>query len=399
MGIAACWLLTEWLRSLGPFGYPWGLLAATQVAFLPLVQPAAWFGSFGLSALLAFVNALFFLSWRLRRARFAIAAVVALTVFSVTGWLDMKRIEQLARAAPQLTVAVVQGNFGKERWRRDVTFSELEAIVRTHLQMSQQAAQQGAKLIVWSETALPWSLRENGHWGYKADELQAFAERFQVALFVGAGEWQDGKSYNACFVFAPKGVRQGADVAHKRRLVPFGEYVPGRNLFPWLTRFIPHAPIETTPGDKVASILLRLNGKAVKPAVVVCFESLFPFHLRQLVNTIAANLLVIITNDSWFGPTLAPFHHARIAVLRAVETRRAIARGAGTGISLIIAPTGRVLQVANWDERRTLLATVPLLEVSTPYLLLGELPLVLLSVVVLLVALRCQPSREQKETK
>ncbi|MFN4179332.1 MAG: apolipoprotein N-acyltransferase, partial [Armatimonadota bacterium] len=386
LGASSAWLLTEWLRSLGLFGYPWALLASTQIAFLPVVQLVAWIGSFGLSGAIAFVNALFFEWWRQRRSRYLVSALGLISAICLLGWVEQKRVEGQMNSSPHLKVAVVQGNFGKERWRPDVTFEELEEILQTHLRLSEQAAKQGARLIVWSETALPWRLREEGRWGYGADEIQALANKHQVVLFVGAGEWREGRSYNACFVFAPKGVLKQDGVYHKIRLVPFGEYVPGRELFPWLDKILPHAPVQTTPGSRWT--IPTLNFKDVKlvvvPAVAICFESLFPFHIRKLVSrqslrTSPANLLVIITNDSWFGNTLAPYHHARAAILRAVEMRRSVARGAGTGISLIVLPNGKITQVAGWDERRILIASVPLVEKRSCYQVLGDLPFVILA--------------------
>ncbi len=399
LGVGLSWMLTEWLRSLGVFGYPWALLASTQVAFLPLIQLAAWIGSFGLSGTIAFVNALFFEWWRQRRSRYLVAAFGSLTAICLLGWLEQERVERRMQTSPRLKVAVVQGNFGKERWRPDVTFSELQEILRTHLRLSEQAARKGAKLIVWSETALPWRLREDGQWGYGAKEIQALADKHQVVLFVGAGEWSDGKSYNSCFVFAPqRTLRQpfawhspnpfGVEVYRKIRLVPFGEYIPGRQFFPLLEKILPHAPTQTEPGDRwtMPPLFLEDEGLVVIPAIAICFESLFPFHIRELVGrpftrTPPANLLVIVTNDSWFGNTLAPYHHARAAILRAVEMRRSVVRGAGTGISLIVLPNGKIVRVAGWNERRILIATVPIMGERSVYQVLGDLPFVALAVV------------------
>ncbi len=386
IGTSSAWLLTEWLRSLGVFGYPWALLASTQVAFLLIVQLVAWIGSFGLSGVIVFVNALFFEWWQQRRSRYLVSALGLISAICLLGWVEQRRMEGQMNSSPHLKVAVVQGNFGKERWRPDVTFEELEEILQTHLRLSEQAAKQGARLIVWSETALPWRLRENGRWGYGASEIQALADKHQVVLFVGAGEWLEGRSYNACFVFAPKGMLKQDRVYHKIRLVPFGEYVPGVEFFPWLDKILPHAPVQTTPGDRwtILPLSFKDTNLVIAPAVAICFESLFPFHMRKLVGRRSlrnspANLVVIITNDSWFGNTLAPYHHARAAILRAVEMRRSVVRGAGTGISLIILPNGKIIQVAGWNERRILIASVPLVEKRSGYQVLGDLPFVILA--------------------
>ncbi|MCX7966939.1 MAG: apolipoprotein N-acyltransferase, partial [Armatimonadetes bacterium] len=194
-------------------------------------------------------------------------------------------------------------------------------------------------------------------------------------------------SYNACFVFAPRETLRWSEVYHKIRLVPFGEYIPGTELFPWLEEILPHAPTQTTPGNRWAmpSLFFKDVNLVIRPAIAICFESLFPFHLRKLVGgtslqTFPANLVVIITNDSWFGNTLAPYHHARAAILRAVEMRRSVVRGAGTGISLIILPNGKIVRIAGWNERRTLTASVPLVSEKSCYQVLGDLPIVIFAI-------------------
>lgn len=385
IGVGGAWILTEWLRSIGTFGYPWALLASTQVSFLPIVQWVSFVGSFGLGGAIAFVNALFFEGLRWHDKRFLLSASFLLSLIILIGWVEIVRFESFSKKSPHLTVAAVQGNFGKERWRPDVTFAELEEILQTHLRLSEQTVKGGAKLIVWSETALPWRLREDGLWSYGANEILSFAKDYQVVLLVGAGEWLNRKSYNACFVFAPPKVLLGSEVYHKIRLVPFGEYIPGKRFFHWLDKILPHAPVETEPGKNWDMPLLHFReiNLKVKLAIAICFESLFPFHLRRLVASSLqapkANLVVIITNDSWFGNTLAPYHHARVAILRAIELRRSIVRSAGTGISMIISPTGRVLRTAGWGQRKFLIASVPIVDNLSVYQILGDLPFVFFS--------------------
>lgn len=397
--IGAAWLLSEWLRSLGTLGYPWALLSSTQVAFLPVAQSVAWVGSYGLGAIIVTVNALLFIGWERRQISYFIVGVTVFLVLTILGLLDLRRIQRAIVTAPKLPVAVVQGNFGMERWRPDVPFSELERILQTHLRLSEQAVQQGAKVIVWSETALPWALRTDGRWDYGSSELRDFAERHQVVLVVGAGEKKDDRSYNACFAFASITHRASrithnfVGVYHKMRLVPFGEYVPWQDFFPWLKKWLPHSPVETTPGRLASPLAFSLGSRSISVAVVICFESLFPFHLRQILKPVPrpsspVPLIVVITNDSWFGKTLAPYHHARASILRAIEARRSLVRCAGTGISLICLPTGKVIRLADWNERAVLTASVPLLTMPSPYHRIGDLPFVSIAAMFLFLAWR-----------
>lgn len=372
--IGGAWALTEWLRSVGTLGYPWALLASTQVAFLPLLQLVAWVGSYGLSGVIAMVNGLVAIAWLRRRWAEGLIALSLLTALSIFGWWDMHRVQQQMRHAPSLTVAAVQGNFGMERWRPDRPLSDLTPILRAHLRLSERAVRRGAQVIVWSETALPWALRVDGQWQWGTAALRAFVQRHKVALLVGAGERRQGRSYNAAFLLASVGGKATlCGVYRKVRLVPFGEYTPWRDRLPWLVRWLPPRPEETVPGDTIAPLRLPVP-RPLWLAVAICFESLFPFHARQLVAGQGPTLLVIITNDHWFGATLAPYHHARAAILRAVESRRAVARCAGTGISLLALPTGRVVQWAGWNRQAVLVARLPLMTLPSPYHRWGDAP-------------------------
>jgi apolipoprotein N-acyltransferase len=382
VALGGAWLLSEWLRSLGTLGYPWALLASTQVAFLPLLQLAAWVGSYGLGALLVTVNALLAMAWWQRRWAWALWAMGLLVTAIAFGWWDGWQMQKQIRQAPHLTVAVVQGNFGMSRWRPDADENRRRTILREHLRLSELAARRGAKVIVWSETALPWALRVDGRWQWGYSALQDFVRRRQVVLLVGAGEWRRGRSYNACFVFAPtQGGAEFVGVYRKARLVPFGEYTPWREQLPWLARWLPQRPDETSPGDLLTAVPISFP-RRFAAAIAICFESLFPFHVRQLLyspDRQTPSLLVIITNDDWFGDTLAPYHHARVALLRAVESRRAVARCAGTGISLLTLPTGRVLEWAGWQKRTALVASLPLMTKLSPYHRVGDLPFVVIA--------------------
>src|SRR5207253_246013 len=134
----------------------------------------------------------------------------------------------------------------------------------------------------------------------------------------------------------------------KKHLVPFGEYIPMKSpLFfaDSLTRQVG----DFKPG--IDFVVSPIGGHRI--ATAICYESIFPDLVRQFV-TRGAEMLVVITNDGWFGQSSAPYQHLRMGVVRAVENRRYEVRTANTGISAIIDPYGRIENPTSIGQRTVL---------------------------------------------
>ncbi|MCZ6555771.1 MAG: apolipoprotein N-acyltransferase, partial [Candidatus Dadabacteria bacterium] len=123
------------------------------------------------------------------------------------------------------------------------------------------------------------------------------------------------------------------------KLILFGEYLPFAKYIPAIKNISP-ASGDFTPGDKLD--LFEIKEKGARIAPIICYEDIIPSFSRQFVNK-GANLIVNITNDAWFGKTIAPYQHLFISIPRAVETRKYLLRSTNTGISAIIDPVGRVV--------------------------------------------------------
>jgi len=146
---------------------------------------------------------------------------------------------------------------------------------------------------------------------------------------------QDDNFFNSAYLLSPAGEIAGKyDKVH---LVPYGEYVPLRDVFPFIKK------LTAGMGDfgtGVGYYPLSMGDKKI--GVLICYEGILPFAARMYKKE-SADLLVNITNDAWFGATSAPFQHFSMAVFRAVETRLYLVRAANTGISGIIDPGGRII--------------------------------------------------------
>ncbi len=165
----------------------------------------------------------------------------------------------------------------------------------------------------------------------------------------------------------------------KMHLVPFGEYLPWGRLTSWARDLVPAAG-DFTPGCSAAPLAWH----RVRIGVLICFESIFPELAGKSVG-LGANCLAVITNDSWFGDTGAPWQHAQMAAFRAVETRRWVIRAANTGVSEIISPTGQVVAKSSLFRQDIITGSIRLREDRTIYQRFGDTPF-LLSVAVMIAA-------------
>ena len=248
-------------------------------------------------------------------------------------------------------VAVVQGNIPQdEKW--DAAF--VAKILDHYETLTRTAAATQPALIVWPETSVP------GYLGIDeaiTQRMTRLVRTVQRPLLVGSPvpTLTGGRvtMMNSAMLIDDAG--QFAGRYDKLHLVPFGEFVPFEQAVPWLRTILP--PIgEFSPGHEytvftlpVKSSEFRVASSNSQPAthnsqlrfsVLICFEDMFPEMARRFVRQ-GARLLLVITNDAWFGPTAAAYQHAQASAFRAVELRVPMARAANTGWSGCIDPTGR----------------------------------------------------------
>jgi apolipoprotein N-acyltransferase len=269
----------------------------------------------------------------------------------------------------KITAAVLQGNFSSaEKWTSDVDMLE------TYATLAKEAAAEGATLILWPETAIPYGLTGDT---YARTFLSRLAEDTRTTQVVGAFSYEVGETdervrRNSLFLFRPDGTVSG-DLYHKRHLVPFGEYVPMAWLVDTLLPALGSLEMlndgsRMTAGDDPALFEEdwgRLGG-------LICFDSIYPALARDSAAA-GAELLLISTNDSWFFDSRAVYQHNGQAILRAIENGRYVLRSANTGISSIITAKGEVIGDIPALTRGQLTAEVALVEGNTLYTQIGDL--------------------------
>ncbi len=335
VGVPALWVGLEYLRTFLLTGFPWNLLGYSQYQNLPVIQMASVTGVYGISFLLVLTNAGLALGYLLFRRgwRPAVVPVGGVSVLLLgTVFFGMGRMVSAEARRQEIRVSVVQGNIEQgAKW--DPGFQK--RTIDIYERLTREAGPE-AELIVWPETAVPFFLRERGPLSQRVLDLAAEVRSY---LLVGSPDRTHSPSpalYNSAFLISPRAkIVQKYDKIH---LVPFGEYIPLKSLLFFVEKMA--AGIGDFRAGQRFTVFEFPGGRF---GVLICFEAIFPNQVRRHVLA-GANFLVNITNDAWFGDSAAPYQHLSMAALRAVENGVYLVRAANTGISALIAPTGRILQ-------------------------------------------------------
>ena len=337
LGLAAAWVVIEWTRTWLLGGFPWLPLAASQWTMVSMLQIAAYTGAYGVSFVVVAVN-LGFAAYAHRLFRegatglnkrsqeFFLALFLVLACFSIHIQQTFNRV---AFAQPVARVAFVQPYIPQDvKW--DPAKGPGIRDVLTEYTLA--AAATRPDLILWPEAATPWAVRGD-------PEMKSFVEtlarRAGTPLLVGSIAIEKQATsveswFNGAFVVTPTGGLQ-ADYYAKRQLVPFGEFVPFRPVLGWITKFVPIGG-DFAPGLDSAPVLVPLRGEPAVLGPLICYEDIYPQLARRSVLA-TSSVLVVLTNNGWFGEGGAAYQHAAHAVLRAVENRRPVLRCGNGGWS------------------------------------------------------------------
>ncbi len=371
------WTATEFMRARLFTGFPWELLGHSQYPHLHFIQIADITGVYGVSFWLALINAALVLAltafrrqpWQTTPVSRKTLGSAGLAVVAVTGGLwayglgRITAIDQSAGQAVQKKIAVVQGNIDQDKkWNRDFQ----EATLVKYINLSLQASREKPGLIVWPETATPFFI---GHNRPLTTLLVKGIQQANTDCLIGAPtaiRLKERTAYhNSALLFDRRA--NFVDSYDKVHLVPFGEYVPFKAYLPFIGKMVAQVGdfIPGKAGKAVAWQDIRLG-------IQICYEVIFPGLSRAMVRN-GADILVNITNDAWFGKTGAPRQHFSMAVFRAVENRRPMARAANTGISGFIDPVGRISKASELNTAVTLSQALPVMSAATLYTAYGDL--------------------------
>jgi apolipoprotein N-acyltransferase len=370
--LPALWVLTEWLRGWLFTGFGWLAAGYSQTDSM-LMAYAPLLGIYGMSwAVLLLAGSIVSLAAGPTRAR--VAAAVTIGAVAAVGfaagrhaWTEPKERD--------LRVALVQGAVQQDlKWRPDL----LPGTKALYFGLTQQHAD--ADLIVWPEAAIPDLYERNAEF---LGDVRAWSQRSDSAVLLGIlRRPPEGAAATATFQNVLVALTDPPVTYVKRHLVPFGEYypVPGfvRN---WLKVLdLPYS--DGVPGARDQP---ALDAAGERIAVTICYEDVF--GAEQLHYLPDATLLVNVSNDAWFGDSIAPHQHLQIAQVRAAEAGRYLLRSTNTGVTAVIDPKGRVTATIPQFEAAVLTQTVRGYTGATPYARWGNYPVIAAALLILVVQL------------
>ncbi|VAX38073.1 Apolipoprotein N-acyltransferase / Copper homeostasis protein CutE [hydrothermal vent metagenome] len=323
--LPSLWVALEFARSYLLSGFDWVSLSHSQYKNLIFIQIADISGVFGISFLVVMVNV--FIKERFNHIPFTKWDVVPVCILLVVLGYGVFRLNGVQPSLSGMRVALVQANVPQHlKWNK-IAWA---GIIQKHLDLSEEAARENPDLIIWPETAFPGFIGEDDEY---FSALQYFVKRINIPILFGAVVKEEGRYYNGALLLSPDGMIK--QQYHKHHLVPFGEFIPFRTHFPFLSDIIPIADFSRGEGYTVFS------SDTKKFSTLICFEDTLGRLARGFVNN-GAQMLINITNDAWFEDTAAPWMHMQSAVFRTVENRRGLVRASNTGVSGFIDATGKI---------------------------------------------------------
>ncbi len=373
---AAMVIIERWMPMVFPYS-----LGLTQYRLLTVAQIAELGGPYVVTFLMVAVGATLAAAVAARRGgkpwpRKAIAATCSVLLATVVfGQQRLATVTDLRADAPTLRVGLVQGGEVQTGWRSSV--ADDAALLHRYQRLSAQLEQdcESLDLLLWPEKAYPLLLRHDAAHDCAPPSRRRIRRGFQSPLVFGVTsvDVETRAIYNsAAFLDADGRLQVFYD---KVRLIFFSEWLP-TFLEGWSTRK------RYQPGVRFEPLVLSVTGrddqaaKQVPISLFICFEAIFPAHVRELMSR-RPQLLVNLSDDSWFGDSLEPEQHLSHTVFRAIESRRDLVRATGSGISAFIAATGQIQQRAELEqpaaERRWLVdKAVRLLRQPSIYGVLGD---------------------------
>ncbi|MGI6716437.1 MAG: apolipoprotein N-acyltransferase [Eubacteriales bacterium] len=357
-GAGCVMVLFEWVISLGSFSLPWGVTAVGQYKFLPLLQNASLFGWL----FIAFIVNLFASSAALfaqkQDKKFILYPVLSIFVPLVVGTILL--IIPVKNKA-EIKAAALQGNvLSMEKWDEN----RLEDIINLYEDLAADASNHGAKLIVLPESAIPTYYDSNIE-----KRFSQISKEKDVTIIMSVIIKDKSGKYNSVFALFPDG--SSSEIYSKRHLVPFGEYLPVKDVIIKLFPFVNEINLSKSPFTRGNTTGFTLSD-GTRVGCLICFDSIFPSLSADSVKD-GAEIMLVSTNDSWYEDSTGVYQHMAHSAVRAVETGKWVVRAANTGISCFVSPKGVVYSQTKPLEKTIAYYTVYTNQSRTLYSYVGDI--------------------------
>ncbi len=339
--LLAATALFAFFWSVFPLLFPWNFSLGWLYGGLQGYQFADIIGSDGISGLTIFLNALFllaFLKFKENKLPLAASALLVL-IINFAGSLYVK---QLPVGDKNYNVVIGQANIGnlEKRFMMD-RYNYKTQVIDDYFKVTKMGLEKSkdkADLIIWPETAFPVYYDQQFFHTYSVRRLIEFITQNKTNLITGVfAQASNSKTANAALFLDKTGAPVESPV-YKKILLAFGEYMPLESTFPFLRKWFPMVgDFERGSSPQVRSF------DDVKLGVQICYESLYPWFSRELSEK-GSQIIINLTNDSWYGPYSEPWQHLYMSAFRVIENRTPLIRATNTGISTVILPDGTFLE-------------------------------------------------------
>lgn len=367
---ASIWVLFEWTRSWLLTGFPW-LLAGYALMDTPFKYLAPVTGVYGLSMTTVLTACLFsVLVIPQNRKPAVVAALLSLLPWGVAFMLSNV---QWTKPTGKVEFSAIQGNIPQDlKW--DPNF--IQTTVNTYVDLT--ANQWDKDLIIWSENAIPVLYNQSKAF---IDQLDREAKSHSSTLILGmpVDEHSGDRTryYNSVIALG-----QGSGRYDKQKLVPFGEYVPLESILRGMIDFFDLPMSEFSRGASNQK-LLKTGDAVIAP--YICYEVVYPDFAARLARN--SDLLLTISNDTWFGDSIGPEQHFQMARMRALETGRYLIRDTNDGITALIDDRGNVVESIPRFKEGVLSGTAVTMTGITPFMRFGSWPTLLLCLLLIISSL------------
>jgi len=385
--IACLYILAEWLQEfLGIVAFPWARLSLSVTPWPLFIQSASVFGGLFISFLLILINGGFafgivkasnhyFGIFHIATERYSwekelmnLTAYIFIGVILVGNLLfgairGNKSFDDENSEA--IEVLLVQGNHpGINKWQTSTV-----QILADYIDLTEDNVTENTRLVFWPESAVPIYIEE----AYEEQkQLMTLSEKHNISIVLGTFNRKEVEGeyicYNAMYVVTKDGISKNP--YYKQKLVPFGEYLPFSKIFSRISpdvTFMLMEELSQTPGTETFPVETEYGDVGG----IICYESIFPNISRESVKN-GAQLLAVLSNDSWFGDSAALYQHHSQSILRAVENGRYVVRASNTGLTSIINEKGEVIKRVDALIGTTLRGEVKFYNHKTIYTRIGD---------------------------
>ena len=359
------WVLMEWVRAWFLTGFPWLSLGYSQTDS-PLAALASVGGVFAVSLAVAVCAGALVALWRESGKR-RVPYLILVVALWLTAWISAS-VEWVKTAGQPLKVSLLQGNIAQNiKWQPD----QREPTINLYLQMTRE--HWDSDIIIWPETAMPVFYHQAREFIHRLAEE---ARDKHTSVLMGIPLLEDATEAEPRYYNSVLSIHDGGlQFYSKYHLVPFGEFTPFKSVLGGLLDFM-NIPMADFSRSEAHQPVVPAAG--YKAAVSICYEDAFGEEV--IVGLPVAHMLVNVSNDTWFGDSLAPHQHLQMARMRSIETGRPMLRATNNGVSALIDYKGRITATSPQFKQTVLTGLVQPMTGTTPYVLWGNYLIVVILV-------------------